>query len=651
MQPHVSHGQSLFGLTSILTLDAQEVIRNAAFGRRISSPLIDSPFPGGLKGSVLFVDNGTFAQNNASFFWDNTTTTLTAVNAQFKGRPWFDVRAYGAKGDNLTDDSTAIQNAINAAYVKGGTVFFSQGIYLCNTGLTITSPGVTLRGIAKGASYIQYVGAGTALTINLANDVDVALYDISITGLGGASTAVSGVDVISAQDVYFENVEIGNFGAGSGLRLDGVNECQYIQCVIHNNSIGVEFEVNVSAAPSNLNNFIGGGILGNATAIKAAAGSHSFNKFDGVNITGTTATPAIKLQSGQNFTFYRCWTEGNLTSAGAVIFEIGTGGSTPINTLFEECHLSDAIAGAGVYWVNNTRGINTVVRRCSSYNSVYGAVMNNAVNSTGAICNNNYLSSGTPDHVDGSAALDINRFGFNTNTPRRIIDALSTTGAQLRLSYTDNTTYTDFTTLTTGQLSIGPTGGTTLFSGSANAETTQIWLISATVGGIGAYGFGMGPTGSEGYVAYRSGQGSSATYGHKWFINNVEVARFMGDGTNGVNTATPKRRWDIADASNPQLRLTQTVNTAYGEFKADSSGNLLIYSTNQVAFGTAALATNATTGFHCIRGGAGPPTGTPASIPTGQLPEYFDTTNLKHYLYTGGAWKKGQVAGVDVIYA
>ena len=49
-------------------------------------------------------------------------------------------------------------------------------------------------------------------------------------------------------------------------------------------------------------------------------------------------------------------------------------------------------------------------------------------------------------------------------------------------------------------------------------------------GGLPAYGIGAGPN-TEGYVTYRSGQGSTDLYGHKFFVNNVEVARFRGDLT------------------------------------------------------------------------------------------------------------------------
>lgn len=46
------------------------------------------------------------------------------------GSPWVDVKAFGAKGDNVTDDWLSIQNAINYTYFHGGgIVFFPIGVY------------------------------------------------------------------------------------------------------------------------------------------------------------------------------------------------------------------------------------------------------------------------------------------------------------------------------------------------------------------------------------------------------------------------------------------------------------------------------------------------------------------------------------------
>lgn len=49
----------------------------------------------------------------------------------------FNVKDYGATGDNSTDDTSAIQAAIDAAELVGGTVFFPQGEYVTSSKLTI----------------------------------------------------------------------------------------------------------------------------------------------------------------------------------------------------------------------------------------------------------------------------------------------------------------------------------------------------------------------------------------------------------------------------------------------------------------------------------------------------------------------------------
>ncbi len=60
----------------------------------------------------------------------------------------FNVQAYGAAGDGTSDDTQAIQSAINAAEVDGGIVFFPQGRYTVSAQLSITK-GVTIRGVTS----------------------------------------------------------------------------------------------------------------------------------------------------------------------------------------------------------------------------------------------------------------------------------------------------------------------------------------------------------------------------------------------------------------------------------------------------------------------------------------------------------------------
>lgn len=59
-----------------------------------------------------------------SCFNSSTSTADNEISSFY-----FNVKKYGAKGDGLTDDTQAIQKAINAAAEKGGTVFFPKGVY------------------------------------------------------------------------------------------------------------------------------------------------------------------------------------------------------------------------------------------------------------------------------------------------------------------------------------------------------------------------------------------------------------------------------------------------------------------------------------------------------------------------------------------
>jgi|GEM_PF-2904803 len=82
---------------------------------------------------------------------------VTGGNSQLNriyGLTALDVREFGAIGDNSTNNTTAIQAAINAALAAGGgVVYFPPGTYLTNT-LTMVR-NVTLMGAGQKATFIK----------------------------------------------------------------------------------------------------------------------------------------------------------------------------------------------------------------------------------------------------------------------------------------------------------------------------------------------------------------------------------------------------------------------------------------------------------------------------------------------------------------
>lgn len=157
--------------------------------------------------------------------------------------------------------------------------------------------------------------------------------------------------------------------------------------------------------------------------------------------------------------------------------------------------------------------------------------------------------------------------------------------------------------------------------------------------------------GSDGAGNYGIGTGTPDTKFHLYGVdsgNNIIMQKLQNSAT-ASNTAA-SIDWNLSTTnmgSNPSVRVRGirtgspgadlSIHTLAGagnlveRFRATSNGNVILG--NQ-----SAVATNATDGFAYIPTCAGTPTGTPTAY-TGKVPMIFDTTNLKLYVYTGGAWK------------
>ena len=158
--------------------------------------------------------------------------------------PWIDVRTEGATGDGTTDDTAAIQAAIDAM-TSGGVVYFPEGTYHVEDSLIVEANDVWLVGAGIGRSIIHRDDdVGTTLGAVVFNENDGVTYTgcgmahLTINSEAKATTAV-GVTVGHATNgaqVHFAHVEIDgddfltygldlNFAVDSTFRDVEIREC------------------------------------------------------------------------------------------------------------------------------------------------------------------------------------------------------------------------------------------------------------------------------------------------------------------------------------------------------------------------------------------------------------------------------------------
>ncbi len=214
-------------------------------------------------------------------FAEITGTTGTFTDIVTKG-PVLNVKAFGATGDGSTDDSTAIQAAIDAASITGttsSTVYFPAGTYLIKTVLSYPAArtelkllgenrdNVTIKIDGTGASYsgtsnvILSVALGTALLTNSAVTPTVAVGadELTVTSVAGLAVGdlilfkptdiptdgtgeIRVIRKLGAASVFFDTPMVRDFA-------DGANSCEiniYSQRELHIE--GIAFDTAVYAS-------------------------------------------------------------------------------------------------------------------------------------------------------------------------------------------------------------------------------------------------------------------------------------------------------------------------------------------------------------------------------------------------------------------
>lgn len=119
---------------------------------------------------------------------------------------------FGAVGDGVTNDTTAIQNAINSLGSTGGVVYLPAGTYLHNAALTVTTYAVEIRGAGKSSVLL---GTGTravdgVIFGNSASDTfRGAIKDLTLSNHAAAVRIGYNTAQCIASNLYITNVANG----------------------------------------------------------------------------------------------------------------------------------------------------------------------------------------------------------------------------------------------------------------------------------------------------------------------------------------------------------------------------------------------------------------------------------------------------------
>ena len=175
--------------------------------------------PGGSSSNVQYNSSSAFA-GDPDFTTDGAGNISLLTLKIKNGAPWADVTAWGAVGNNSTNCTTAIQNAINYMNTTygGGYIIFPPGVYVVSSTITVKG-GCILVGSEQGTTLIN--GSGQDATV-LAYDSSTnfgGLQDISVEGYIAVTSPTNHcVTIANGVVVNMRNVKIigGNYGLANG---------------------------------------------------------------------------------------------------------------------------------------------------------------------------------------------------------------------------------------------------------------------------------------------------------------------------------------------------------------------------------------------------------------------------------------------------
>ena len=233
-----------------------------------------------------------FAQSPGTFSTLNTTglATLSGDVVICSGRPWLDVRCNGAMGDDVHDDTSAVQTTINNAVANNWPVHFPAGTYKITSSLIIDYASQAAHGfrlISRGAIVDgRSVSAGPVLQIRCS---------------GGSPTSPTGCFYFKEEGSFFVNANTPGYAVIVGMPdfSDAHNSIKIDHLIVNNAS------TNSAGGACQFNYVLDSDIYAICDSAGGAAGmafeQAQFSRISGAATAAAAGGRGIVLENGYNF--------------------------------------------------------------------------------------------------------------------------------------------------------------------------------------------------------------------------------------------------------------------------------------------------------------------------------------------------------------
>lgn len=576
--------------------------------------------------------------------WLQTATELAAgVTPVSFAYPPGDIRRYGGVGDGATDNTTAINNAyacLNSGGIQPfGTLYFPAGNYKYLTALTFAGqkrPAVYGDGPVQ--SRLTYGGANTTndcVTIGDGTHAESG-WDIRNIGFysstvmtGGAGMHLQGFNRSHISNVHWSDQDTnGNFYIGAwfdgvdfsvvnafqargsleGLRVNGQSTLGLADLYLNDGKIGR------CATGVHVGGSFGGLVFGAMGIINNGTNVLIDNAITGVNNREITFSSSCALDSAcipldaatfnginldiQDTNGSIFWKSAWNASAGTLI---RIGASFAGTLLLEGGYLFNAFtAYGGNGHAIDINSASTVLYVDGTYfRNITAAGITPSVATTNVILHNPRFNSDV-----------VNPIGANVGTNTLVTYITSSQAILGNMAVGDNSTHAS---ATNSSPTFGISGGAAALQAWSNTVGNAWFVLGHSRGTTPGTHTTLNSGDQLGGIAFEGSDGTAFRIG----------ALIMSNATGAPS------------GSQIPANLLFKVNPGTGVTIAktiSALGDLV----------NVAGATNMTSGFICIPSAAGVPSGAPA-VASGNVPLYWDATNLQLYVYTGGAWKKSAV--------